>query len=126
MLKNIGFACTTATPKSTLLFMHWQHRATNLILDGVSACFKDMHMNTDTLKILFTGNEIKSAGSSDSSKAYAYSFASEVLVDHPCRWNKEITKYIENIVDSNMPGTVARSKSMTGALTDDYTKPSRK
>ena len=120
--KNIGFACTTTTPKSTLLFMHWQHKVTNPILDGVSACFKDMHMNTGTLKILFTGNEIKSAGSSDSSKAYGYSFASEVLVDHPCRWDKDITKYIENIVDSNMPDTVARSKAMTGALAGDCTK----
>ena len=112
MLQNIGFACTTTTPKSTLLFMHWQHRVTNLILDGVSACFKDMHMSTDTLKILFTGDEIKSAGSSDSSKAHGHSFASEVLVDHPYRRDSEITKYIEDIVESNMPDTVANKSNI--------------
>ena len=122
MLKNIGFACTQTAPKSNLLFMHWQHRVTNLILDGVSACFKDMHMNTETLKILFMGNETKSSGSIDSSKAYGYTFVSEVLVDHPYRWDDEVHKYIDRIVESNMPDTVARSKSTTGALTEDSTK----
>ena len=83
-MKAIGFECTITTPKSTLAFHEWRYRVTNLILDAVNACFKKNNlMGTDTLKMLFTGSETKTASGKESEKALGYSFANEVLVDHP-------------------------------------------
>ena len=86
LLKAIGFECTADTPKSVLAYNEWCYRVTNLILDAVSACFKKSNlMGTDTLKMLFTGSETKTVGGKESEKALGYSFANEVLVDHPYR-----------------------------------------
>ena len=47
-------------------------------------------LNTETLKMLFTGSETKVASSGEAEKALGYSFANEVLVDHPYRWDDSI------------------------------------
>jgi len=66
-------------------------------------------LNTETLKILSTGSETKVASSSEAEKALGYSFANEVLVDHPYRWDATIGQYIRNIIESNTPGLAARA-----------------
>ena len=75
LLKAIGFECTIETPKSTLAYNEWRFRVANLILDAVNACFKKNNlMGTETLKMLFTGSETKTAGGKKSEKALGCSF----------------------------------------------------
>ena len=114
LLKAIGFECTTETPKSTLEYNEWRYRVTNLILDAVNACFKKNNlMGTDTLKMLFTGSETKTASGKEAEKALGYSFANEVLVDHPYRWDPAIKDYITDIIENNSPGLAAKANNYT-------------
>ena len=109
-LKAIGFECTNTTPKSTLAFHEWRYRVTNLILDAVNACFKKNNlMSTDTLKMLFTGSETKTASGKESEKTLGYSFANEVLVDHPYRWDPAIQQCITDIIEDNNPSLAAKA-----------------
>jgi len=97
-------------PKSTLAYSEWRFRVTNPILDAVNACFKKNNlMGTETLKMLFTGSETKTAGGKESEKALGYSFANEVLVDHPYRWDPAIQQYIMGIIENNSPHLAARA-----------------
>ena len=114
LIKAIGFECTIETPKSTIEYSNWRIRVTNLILDAVNACYKDNGLNTETLKMLFTGSETKVASSGEAEKALGYSFANEVLVDHPCRWDDSIEQSIRKIVKTNGPALTAR------AINSDY------
>ena len=111
LVKAIGFECTLETPKSAIEYSNWRIRVTNLILDAVNACYKDSGLLTETLKILFTGSETKVASSSEADKALGYSFANEVLVDHPYRWDSAIDQYLKDIIDSNNPGLAARASN---------------
>ena len=118
LLKAIGFECTVDTPKSALAYNEWCYRVTNLILDAVSACFKKGNlMGTDTLKMLFTGSETKTVSGRETEKALGYSFANEVLVDHPYRWDDVIRDKITDIVENNSPGLAAR------AMYSDHSNP---
>ena len=66
-------------------------------------------MSTDTLKMLFTGSEAKAASGKEPEKALGYSFANEVLVDHPYMWDPAIQKCITNIIEDHNPSLAARA-----------------